>query len=73
MYKVLVKVLANKLKQVIDQVTVESQTSYVKGYQNLDEILIANEIVDDAKNRKKYLFMFKVNFEKAYDSVDCAI
>jgi hypothetical protein len=36
----------------------------------LDRILIANEIVDEAKRKKKELLMFKVDFEKAYDSVD---
>jgi hypothetical protein len=36
----------------------------------LDGILIANEVVDDAKKRKKEMLMFKVDFEKAYDSVE---
>ncbi|GAU41975.1 hypothetical protein TSUD_306810 [Trifolium subterraneum] len=41
------------------------------GYrQILDGILIANEVVDDAKKRKKEMLMFKVDFEKAYDSVE---
>jgi len=37
----------------------------VKGRQILDGVLIANEVVEEAR-----LIMFKVNFEKAYDSVD---
>ena len=36
----------------------------------LDEILIANEAVDEARRTKKELLIFKVDFEKAYDSVD---
>jgi len=32
--------------------------------------LIANEIVDDAKQAKKDLFQFKADFEKAYNLVD---
>jgi hypothetical protein len=32
--------------------------------------LIANELVDDARKHKKDLLLFKVDFEKAYDSVD---
>jgi hypothetical protein len=31
----------------------------------LDGILIANEIVDDAKKAKKELLLFKLDFEKA--------
>jgi hypothetical protein len=41
----------------------------VKDRQILDGILIANEIVDEAKKCKKELLLFKVDFEKAYDSV----
>ncbi|PNX74486.1 cysteine-rich receptor-like protein kinase [Trifolium pratense] len=38
--------------------------------QILDGILIANEVVDEARKSKKDLMLFKVDFEKAYDSVD---
>ncbi|MCH83355.1 putative non-LTR retroelement reverse transcriptase, partial [Trifolium medium] len=48
----------------------ESQTAFVKGRQILDGILIANEAVDEARRSKKELLLFKVDFEKAYDSVD---
>jgi len=33
-------------------------------------ILIANEVFDEARTLKKELLLFKVDFEKAYDSVD---
>jgi len=36
----------------------------------MDEILVANEIVDKAHRCKKELLLFKVDFEKAYDSID---
>jgi hypothetical protein len=36
----------------------------------LDGILVANEAVDEARRLKKEMLLFKVNFEKAYDSVD---
>ncbi|XP_024632905.1 uncharacterized protein [Medicago truncatula] len=36
----------------------------------LDGILIENEVVDEARKFKKELMLFKVDFEKAYDSVD---
>ena len=31
---------------------------------------MANEIVDEARKNKKELILFKVDFEKAYDTVD---
>jgi len=70
MYKVLVKVLANRLREVIGDVVSDSQSAFVKGKQILDGNLIANEVVDEAKRMKKELLMFKVDFEKAYDSMD---
>jgi len=43
---------------------------FIKGHQILDGILVANEIVDGARRCKKELILFKVDFEKAYDSID---
>ncbi|GAU42165.1 hypothetical protein TSUD_89640 [Trifolium subterraneum] len=64
------KVLANRLRLVMDKVISESQTAFVRDRQILDGILIANEVVDEARRAKKELMLFKVDFEKAYDSVD---
>jgi hypothetical protein len=54
------------LEYVIDKVILETQSAYVKGRQILDDIFLPNEVVGDAKNYKE-LFLFKVDFEKAYD------
>jgi hypothetical protein len=70
LYKILAKVLANRLRLVVGSVISESQTAFVKDRQILDGILIANEVVDEARKSKKELLLFKVDFEKAYDSVD---
>jgi len=69
MYKVLTKVLLDRSRKVIGGVISNSQSTFVQGRQNLDDILIANEMVDDARKLKKEL-LFKVDFEKAFDSVD---
>jgi hypothetical protein len=70
MYKVLAKILANRLRIVIGSVVSDAQSAFVKGKQILDGILIANEAVDEARRYKKEMLLFKVDFEKAYDSVD---
>ncbi|XP_024628614.1 uncharacterized protein [Medicago truncatula] len=70
MYKVLAKVLANRLRSILSYVVSDNQSAFVRGRQILDGILIANEVVDEAKRQKKELLLFKVDFEKAYDSVD---
>jgi len=70
LYKILSKVLANRLRMIIGKVVSDSHTTFVKGRQILDGILIANEVVDEAKKSNKEVMLFKVDFEKAYDSVD---
>lgn len=70
MYKILAKVLSNRLRLVIGSVISESQSAFVRDRQILDGILMANRIVDEACKCRKELLLFKVDFEKAYDSVD---
>jgi len=70
LYKILSKVLASRLRMVMSSVISETQTAFVKDRQILDGILIANEMVDEARKSKKELMMLKVDFEKAFDSVD---
>ena len=70
LYKILAKVLANRLRSVIGLVISDSQLAFVKGRQILDGILVANEIVDEARKLHKDLILFKVDFEKMYDTVD---
>ncbi|RHN56552.1 putative RNA-directed DNA polymerase [Medicago truncatula] len=70
MYKIIAKLLANRLRLVIGSVISETQSAFIKNRQILDGILIANEVVDEAKKFKKDLMLFKVDFEKAYDSVE---
>lgn len=69
MYKVLTKVLLGRLRKVIGSVISNSQSAFVQGRQNLDDIFIANDMVDDARKLKKE-FLFKVDFEKSFDLVD---
>jgi hypothetical protein len=70
MYKLLAKVLTNRLRSVIGYVVSDAQSAFVRGKQILDGILIANEAVDEATPLNKELLLFKVDFEKAYDLVD---
>jgi hypothetical protein len=55
---------------VIRSIVSDSQSAFVKGRQILNGILVANEVVDEARRCKKELLLFKVDFEKAYDSID---
>jgi hypothetical protein len=58
LYKILAKVLANRLCLVIGSIISQPQISFVKDRQILDGILIAYEVVDEARKTKKELLLF---------------
>ena len=68
-YKIVAKLLANKLKKVLPCIIDERQSAFIEGRHLLHSALIANEVVDKAKRAQKPCMVFKVDYEKAYDSV----
>ncbi|KAK2654791.1 hypothetical protein Ddye_014647 [Dipteronia dyeriana] len=72
LYKVLVKVLANMIKNMMNSVVGPSQIAFVKGHQIVDSFVIAEEIIHSWKRDGKWGLLLKLDFEKAYDSVDHA-
>jgi len=69
LYKVIAKVLAERIKKVLNSVIDESQSAFLKGRGILDSVLMANEVVEDLRRRERSGICLKVDFEKAYDSV----
>ena len=69
LYKIIAKVLAKRLQAVLGKTISQSQGAFVAGRQILDVVLVANEVVEDYRRRKKKGLVFKIDFEKAYDNV----
>ena len=69
-YKLLAKILANRLRSVANILVNPQQSAFVKGKNILDSILVASEVVHSMRNSRRGGFLFKVDFEKAYDSVN---
>ena len=53
LYKLLAKVLANRIKNVIGRVVSSDQNAFVMGRQILDASLIANEVIDSWKKKER--------------------
>nr|GFC94600.1 RNA-directed DNA polymerase, eukaryota [Tanacetum cinerariifolium] len=68
-YKVVTRVLANRLVSVIEDLVSDTQSAFVAGRQILDGPFILDEILKWCKRIGKQAMFFKVDFAKAYDSV----
>lgn len=68
-YKIIAKILASRLKRVLLGIISLLQTTFLQGRQNLEGILVENEIINIVKRKKWPMYMFKVDFQQAYDRV----
>ncbi|GJZ07488.1 RNA-directed DNA polymerase, eukaryota, reverse transcriptase zinc-binding domain protein [Tanacetum coccineum] len=69
LYKIIAKILANRLVVVLEDLVSDVQSAFMAKRQILDGLFILNELFQWCKMKKKHTMIFKVDFEKAYDSV----
>ena len=70
MYKLIAKVLANKLKKVMKGLVNMAQNAFIEGRQILDASLIGNEVIDSILKKKERGLLYKLDIEKTYDKID---
>ena len=61
--------LSSRLKKVLPTIIDERQSTFIDGRQLLHSVIVANEVLEEAKRGQKPCLMFKVDFERAYDAV----
>jgi hypothetical protein len=70
LYKLVAKVLATRLARVLGELIPRTQSAFLKGRQLVEGVVVVNEVIDFARKEGKECMIFKVDFEKAYESVD---
>ncbi|GAU35928.1 hypothetical protein TSUD_69610 [Trifolium subterraneum] len=73
LYKMISKVLVNRLKCCIDKCVSQEQSTFVEGRSILDNALIATEVIHALKRKtqgRRGELTLKIDISKAYDKVD---
>ena len=69
-YKLIAKVLADRLKKVMNKLVNSAHNAFEEGRQILDASLIANEVIDSMLKKKEKGVLCKLDIEKAYDKIN---
>lgn len=68
--KIISKLLANRLSQVINSLINDSQSAFIKGICIADNIIADPDMIFNLQKRKLMGQVFKIDFAKAFDSLD---
>jgi len=69
LYKIISKALSLRMKRVMSKVIDVSHSASLEDRGLLDGVLVTNEVLKELNRKKKSCIFFKVDFEKAYDSI----
>jgi len=72
MLKIISKVLVGRIRPHLNSLTSPFQSSFIPNRGTTDNAIIAQEIVHsmNKKKGKKCYLLFKIDFEKAYDTIE---
>jgi len=68
-YKVMSKVIANRLKPLLPLLISPEQSGYVEGRQILDGIILSHKVIHSLKHTKQAGMILKLDLSKAFDKL----
>ncbi|CAI5476543.1 unnamed protein product [Closterium sp. Yama58-4] len=68
-YKILSKVMATRMKAVLDQVISKEQFGFLPSRRLTDAVPLVADLIETAKNEGSDWYLLLIDFEKAYDSI----
>jgi hypothetical protein len=66
-YKIITKVVANRLKPILTHVISKEQAGYVEGRQIMDNVILAHEVIHSLKTSRTKGMLIKLDLSKAFD------
>lgn len=70
MYKIISKVMTNRLKPVMNTIISKEQMSFVPGRSILGGVIVAQEAIHTLQSMKRPSMLVKLDISKAYDKMD---
>jgi hypothetical protein len=68
-YKLVTKIIANRLKEILPGIIPENQGGFIKGRQILDNIVLVQEAIHSSCQRKEKGMIIKLDLANAFDRV----
>jgi exonuclease III len=68
-YKIITKIIANRLKKILPKLIPENQGGFVKGRQILDNIILVQEAIHSSCKKKEKGMVVKLDLANAFDRV----
>jgi hypothetical protein len=66
-YKIITKVVANRLKPILTHIISKEQAGYVEGRQIMDNVILAHEVIHSLKSTKTPGMLIKLDLSKDFD------
>lgn len=72
-YRILTKILANRLKQILDEIISSTQSAFISNRLSTDNVIISYECLNkigQSRRKRNGLVALKLDISKAYDKIE---